>query len=446
MAELTSAHRAALTEVIARCPDTILSQLELAVAAMSGPRAEAVRQMMAEELQDRQRRDLVFQPILPLFRARQDGLEAFTLPPRLLGDLWRAAKRNEPELLPQLDRDDDLSRMIADRLCNTAAAAIRDHGLKIWPGGTPQARMTLARILDVAGIARTTVRRLPDWQGRIGSEQAAEMKLAFRQAAAIGDDGLDCLMEVYFAHLREGLQVLRLASHAAALGTPSTTLAHGTFAPFVERVIKGIVDRADAVAAFDLAEGAQGVLAFRDRLHWLAAALNEFEVVLSPRPDSVWARTLRHQKMRLSVALTERFQMADKAVDALLPQEKTTLVGRMTRAVPHLVAVLDDAQVERARLLVGLLSTARGPAAVMGCESERRQTVEGLTGRISNWSGEALDRLYRADAADGGRIARRRLQVMVDLLQLAGAKDAARTVRRRLASLGAAPGVSLRQA
>ena len=446
MAELSSAHRAALTRVIAQCPDRILSQLELAVAGMAGPRAEAVRLMMAEELMDRQRRNRVFAPVLPLFRPRQDGLEGFVLPKGLLGDLWRAAKRNEPELLPQLDRDDDLSRMIADRLCHTAAAAVRDHGLKIWPGGTPSARMTLARILDVAGIARTTVRKLADWQGRIGAEQAAEMKLAFRQAAAVGEDGPDALMEVYFAHLREGLQVLRLADHAAALAVPSGALSQGAFAPFVERVLQGVVRRADAVVAFDLSQGPQGVLDFRDRLHWLATALNEIETVVTPRPDSVWARTVRHQKLRVAASLGERFQSADAAVDALLPQETTPLVGRMTRAVPHLVAPLDDTKVEEARLLVGLLSTARGPASVIGCETERRQTVEGLTGRISNWSGEALDRLHRGEAGDGGRLARRRLQVMVDLLQLAGAKDAARTVRRRLASLGAAPDVSLRRA
>ena len=105
------------------------------------------------------------------------------------------------------------------------------------------------------------------------------------------------------------------------------------------------------------------------------------------------------------------------------------------------MAYYDDELVEQARLLVGILSTTHGPAAAMGCESERRQTVEGIVGRISNWSGEALDLLHKSDVTDGGRLARRRLQVMVDLLQLAGAKDAARTVRRRLGSLGAAPGI-----
>jgi len=440
MAELTPAHRVALGEVITRSPDHILSLLESAVADMAGSRAEAVRLMMAEEIRDRLRRDQVLRPILPLFRDRVDGMQGFILPIRLRDDLWRAAKRNEPELLPKLDYDDDLARMICDRLCQTAAAALRDHGTKLWPAGTSDDRKRLARILDVAGIARTSLKRLPDWQGRIDAEEAAELKLALRQAQAVGDDGPDCLMEIYFAHLREGLQVLRLAEHAAALGSPSTSLSQGSYAVFVDRVMATLVEKADLIVAFDIAEGPNGVLAFRDRLNWLATALKEFDVVVVPRADSVWARTLRHQKLRLSMSLTERFKLADDAVDALLPQEKTTLAGRMTRAVPHLAAPLDDDGVERARLLVGVLSTTHGPAAAMGCESERRQTVEGIIGRISNWSGEALDLLNKHDVSDGGRLARRRLQVMVDLLQLAGGKDAARTVRRRLASLGPGPG------
>ncbi|MEG1452427.1 hypothetical protein [Brevundimonas sp.] len=441
MAELTPAHRVALGEVITRSPDHVLSLLESAVADMAGSRAEAVRLMMAEEIRDRLRRDQVLRPLLPLFRERVDGMQGFVLPVRLRDDLWRAAKRNEPELLPKLDYDDDLARMIADRLCQTAASALRDHGGKIWPGGTVESRQKLARILDVAGIARTSVKRLPDWQGRIDAEEAAELKLALRQAQAVGEDGPDCLMEIYYAHLREGLQVLRLAEHAAVLASPSSSLSQGTFSEFVDRVMAALVDKADFIVAFDLSEGPQGVLALRDQLHWLATALKEFEVVVVPRADSVWARTLRHQKLRLSMSLVERFKQADEAVDVLLPQEKTTLAGRMTRAVPHLSAPLDDERVEQARLLVGILSTTHGPAAAMGCESERRQTVEGIVGRISNWSGEALDLLNKNDVTDGGRLARRRLQVMVDLLQLAGAKDAARTVRRRLASLGAAPGI-----
>ena len=446
MAELKSAHRAALTEVIARSPDRILSLLESAVGEMSGERAEAVRVMIAEEIQDRGRRDKVLRPLLALFRERQDGMEGFTLPPTLLPLLWTAAKRNEPELLPQLDRDDDLARMIADRLTNTAAAAVRDHGAKLWPGGTAEQRARLARMLDLAPTARTTLRRLADWQGRMGAEEAAEMKLAFRQAAAIGEDGPDCLMEIYFAHLREGLQILRLASHAAALETPSRFLSQGHYGLFVERVLAALVTKAEAVVGFDLAEGPSGVLKYRDNLQWIAAALQEFEMVVSPRPDSVWARTIRHQKLRLTTTLSDHFRRADDAVDALLPQEKSTLVGRMTRAVPHLTAPMDDKDVEQARLLVGMMFTARGPAAVIGCETERRQTSEGLVGRISNWSDEALDRLNRSAPDDGGQMARRRLQVMVDLLQLAGAKEAARTVRRRLSVLGASQGVSLRQA
>lgn len=448
MVELSAAHRVALTQLIARCPDDVLGTLEAAVAGMKGARAESVRLLFSDEIRDRFRRDQVFDPLAPLFHARADGMEGLVFPPYLLGELWKAAKRNEPELLPQLDRDDDLSRMIADRLCLTAASAMRDYGQAIWPQGTPTQREALARILDVTGIARATVSRLHDWQGRVTPDAAADMKLAFRQAAVVGLDGAQRLMEIYFAHLREGLQVLRLANHASALGHPPATLVDGPFGDFVERVVDSLVRKADRLVGFDLSEGPQGVLDFRERLQWISTALSEIDMVVSPRADSVLARTLRHQKLRISQNLSERFKAADKLVDALLPQEKTALVGKMTRVSPRLVATLDDGEVEKARLLMGIIFISRGPAAVLGCESERRQTVEGITGRISNWAAEALDRLNRGEATDNGQMARRRLQVLVDLLQLAGAKDAARTVRRRLATagVGAASGVSLRQA
>lgn len=446
MAQLTAGQRVALTQLIARCPDHVLSKLELAVAEMAGPRAEAVRLMFTAELCDRMRRAQVFRPLLPLFAPRADTMPALTFPAELLDQLWKAAKRNEPELLPQLDRDDDLSRMIADRLCFTAAAAMRDNGRALWPQASQSERDALARVLDLAGVARTSVRRLPDWQARVAPDAAAEMKLAIRQAAAIGHDGPERLMEIYFSHLREGLQVLRLASHASSLGTPPTTLIDGPYTDFVERVIQSLEAKTERLLAFDLSEGPQGVLDFRDRLQWVAAALSEIELVVIPRPDSVWARTLRHCKLRLTQSLSERFKAAAKIVDALLPQERTAMSGRMTRASPRLIQALDDSQVETARLLMGILAVSRGPANVLGCEAERRQTVEGITGRIASWADEALDRLNRKEALDGGQIARRRLQVLVDLLQLAGAKDAARTVRRRLANTGAASGISLRRA
>jgi hypothetical protein len=58
-----------------------------------------------------------------LFRPRAGGLEGLSFPSGVPARLWRLATRNEPELLPQLDRDDELSRMVADRLCLSAASA-----------------------------------------------------------------------------------------------------------------------------------------------------------------------------------------------------------------------------------------------------------------------------------------------------------------------------------
>ena len=188
MADLSVAQRAALAQLIAACPDRLLSQLDGLAAAMTGDRAWALRDMVEAERLDRRRRDAAFAPLSPLFRPRDDGLDGLSFPATVPARLWRLATRNEPELLPQLDRDDELSRMVADRLCLSAASAVRDQTQAVWPGATTEQAAELAACFDLAGLARRCLDYLEAWMGRPGSAATAELKLALRQAASIAKD------------------------------------------------------------------------------------------------------------------------------------------------------------------------------------------------------------------------------------------------------------------
>ncbi|HAD85422.1 MAG TPA: hypothetical protein DCG71_11345, partial [Brevundimonas sp.] len=219
MADLSVAQRAALAQLIERCPDRVLSQLSGLAGTMAGDRSAALRDMIEVEALDRRRRNIAFGPLLPMFQPRADGLPGGGFPPVVLGRLWRSSTRNEPELLPQLDRDDDLSRMIADRLCLSAAFALRDRAGEVWPEAasaeaTAQAQ-ELAACLDLAATARRALPHLPDWINRSGPEAAAELKLALRQAAGIAPDGASRLLEIIFAHLEDARLILRIAALAA---------------------------------------------------------------------------------------------------------------------------------------------------------------------------------------------------------------------------------------
>lgn len=430
MADLSVAQRAALAQLVAACPDRLLSQLEELAAGMTGARAGAVREMVGAEALDRRRRDIAFAPLLPLFRPRADELAGLSFPPAVLPRLWRAATRGEPELLPQLDRDDDLSRMVADRLCLSAAAALRDDP-GLWPGADAEAQAELAGCLDLSALARRGVGLIPAWLGRPGPEEAAELKLLLRQATAIAPDGAPRLIEIFYARLDDGTLGLRLVAQAASAGGRAGPMAGSEMDGFVERVIDALGARSARVMAFDPADGAASLAGLRASLAWCAEALNEIDVTLAPRPDSAWGKAARQARLKLALKLSELFSAAEAATARVLPVERTALVGRMTRPAPRADAPVDEAAAEQARVLLAVVAAVRGPAAVFGCEAERRQTAEGLTGRLATWADEALERL-NAGAFENEALARRHIALTAELLNLVGAREAGRTVRRRL--------------
>lgn len=445
MADLSVAQRAALAQMIERCPDRVLSQLAGLAGTMAGDRAAALRDMIEVEALDRRRRDIAFGPLLPLFRQRPDGLQGLDFPPAVLGRLWRGATRHEPELLPQLDRGDDLSRMIADRLCLSAACALRDRPAEVWPQAEPGRAHDLAACLDLAAVARRALPHLPDWVGRPGPEAAAELKLALRQAAAVAPEGAGRLLELIFAHLEDARLILRVAGLAAPGAgrelSAEAALGESETGPFVDRILVALARRAADAAAFDPAAAGADLDAFKADLDWCAETLTEIDLVLPLRPDSAWGKAVRQARLKIALSLSERFSAAEKAVDAVLPVERAALAGRMTRPTPRLDGAVDGAAADRARALAALVGLVRGTAAVFGCEAERRQAAEALTGRLAAWADEAMERLNDGQAADAAA-ARKRIVLTAELLGLVGARDASRTVRRRLMASGAALRVS----
>ncbi|WP_338578154.1 hypothetical protein V8J38_05125 [Brevundimonas olei] len=445
MADLSVAQRAALAQLIERCPDRVLSQLSGLAGTMAGDRSAALRDMIEVETLDRRRRDMAFAPLLVLFRPRADGLPGLGFPPAVLGRLWRAATRHEPELLPQLDRDDDLSRMIADRLCLSAAVAVRDRPEQVWQEASRSQTAELAACLDLAAVARRALPHLPEWVGRASPEATAELKLALRQAASVAPDGASRLLEVVFAHLGDARLILRVVGLAAPGAgrdvSAETALGESELGLFVDRVLFTLARRASEAAAFDATAAEADLDGFKTDLDWCAETLAEIDVALPLKADSAWGKAVRQARVKLALHLSEQFSAAERAVDAVLPVERAALVGRMTRPTPRLDGAIDPSAAQRARALAALVGLVRGPASVFGCEAERRQTAEALTGRLAAWADEAMERLNDGEAADMAT-ARKRIILTSELLGLIGARDASRTVRRRLMTAGAASRVS----
>ncbi len=438
MSGLTVAHKVALAALLERCPDAMLKTVASAVAPLPGGRAAELRMMLADEQRDRVRRQFVMAPLIPMFRARADGVEALTFPPSVLARLWKAASAREPGLLPRLDGDEP-SVMVADRICLAAAALVRDQPDLIWPGGQDPARLAglddLAACLDLAHMARRGLPSLEVWLKRPDGDQIAELRLLLKDCAGIRLEGAQRVLEILFSHLDDAVLILRIVTQTSCAVDQEGFLSASELAGFVDRLIAGVDLRAARIAAFKPAADIARVKDVIADLTWCANVLGELDVTLTLNPQSAWGKSVRDGRVAIAGRLSALLRAADKAVDQALPMERVQMAGRMTRKAPQLDAPIDGETVLAARSLLRLVGSVRGPASTFGCEADRKTLVEALTARLTDYADLVLRMINDGEAPDEAHA----LKVMAftaQCLDLIAATEAARTVRRRAAVAG----------
>lgn len=428
MSGLTAAQQKIFSALIAGLDEARLARVADAVRPLAGQRAEEMHDLVQARLRDRMRRRRVFGPLMPMFQPRQDGVEALSFPAPVLERLWIAARSVEPELLMHLDGEEAEAAIVANRLALAASAAVRDEGETIWPDADAAAREDLAVCLDMLGPARRAVRALDDWLRRPDAAQITAMRLLLRDSEAIHPDGPRHLTDILFAHMDDALLLLRVlvkASSAAALESSE-------LAVFVDRLMKAVQARAARIAATDLAGGLEQMVGDLD---WCAGLMAELDVTLSPAPDSRWGLALRRMRQQIAGALSNVIRAAEAAVEAGLPMTRTPLAGRMTRRAPRLDAASPEDQERSTAALLKVVAGLRRTASVFGCEAERHRLVEGLTLRLIDYADEVLERVHQGEAPDPAQ-ALKSVKRAAEWLWIIEARDVARAVRRRVATVG----------
>lgn len=442
MPGLSVAHRAAMAALIEQAHDDMLVKLSSVTAALSGDRALELQDMLADETRDRVRRRIVMAPLLPMFRARADGVEAMTFPAAVLPRLWKVASAREPALLPRLDREGADVDAVADRICLAAAAAVRDRPELIWPADLAPDRRErglgdLAACLDLAHLARRALPSLQDWLKRPDADQVAELRLLLKDCATVHHDGTQRVLEMLFAHLDDAVLILRIIAQSSCSSGNEGFLSASELAGFVERLIAGVDERVARIAAFRPGSDLAAVDPVIEDLTWCANVLSELDVTLTLNPLSVWGKSVRDGRVSIAAQLSAFLRAADRAVDKALPLERVQIVGRMTRKVPVLDAPVQGETVQAARNLLKLVGAVRGPASTFGAESDRWKLVESLTQRLTDYADQVLLAVNDGEAPDEVN-ALRLVELAARCLDLIDAKDAARAMRRRAAVAGKA--------
>ena len=436
MTGLSVAHRTALSQIVDGCGDAALAQLEAVVRTLPGSRAADLLVMLRAEALDRRRRLAAFGPLVPMFRPRGDGVAGLTFPSAVLGRLWRTVAGREPDLMSRLDEADSPEAVaVGDRLCLAAAGMVRDRGDEIWPGADPAQVAELAGCLDLAHLVRRGVGRLPAWSERPDEEQAAELRLMMRDAGAVADDGSRRAIDILFAHLGEAHRILRVIVHTSSAAGRDGFLSESEMAVFVDRLLSAVNARVARVAAFRPQAGLQGLETVKADMLWCAAVLNELDMTVQVRPNTVWGKQARDARVKVAGQLQALLKGVEAAVDRVLPTTRAQTAGRMTRQIPKLDTPVDGDLVEQARILLSLVAAVRSPAGVFGCEAQRAKLVTALEERLSKHADEALELINAGEAGDE-RHAVALVELVAEFLDRIELADAARTVRRRVAVAG----------
>lgn len=437
MSGLSTAHSVALAALLARCSEAMLKSVSNTVAGLPGEKAIDMRRMLAEEMADRRRRALAFAPILPMFRARADGIPATTFPAEVLPRLWKAASGREPQLLPRLDEDEGGRVIVANRICQAAASIVRDQPELVWPAGLrPEARdrglEDLAICLDLSHLARRALPLIEVWLKRPDGDQLAELRLMVKDCAEIHADGAWRLVEILFAHLEDSVLVLRILTRTSGAADQVGFLSVSEMGDFVERLLDGVSQRVDRLTAW-AADGGQGDIApVMADLDWCANVLAELDVTLTLEPDSPWGISVRESRLTVATWMSRLYRKAAKAVDAALPLVRVQMSGRMTRMAPDLAAPARGDAAEKAFALMKLVGVTRRAAATFGAEGDRKTLIDEMVERLTSYADQILSSINEegADRTHGLAL----ISVAARYLELIEARDAARTVRRRAAA------------
>jgi hypothetical protein len=443
MNQMSEAKLALVKGLIEQAPDVAIQNLLLALR--SDRRHDAgltlVQKMIEAEAGDRRARNMVFAPIAPLCAAA-GPFSGLSFPPRALALIWKALKAEYPDDVAAAKDlaagwgGPDSTPERFDALCAHAAAGLR-AGRGPFSAAAAAAdqgggRAALAACLDIAPVTRRALDQMPQWLGRMTSERAANLRLAYRDAVAIADDAGPRFFEMLAAHLAEPWLILRVIS--GVMDRPGEAYVSGSeLASFGERVLGDIERRLGEVTAFKSTAGRPAAHAAAQAVHQATIEIAEFEQSFALTPDGGWGRRLAHQKKTLATTIEGHLKDTDAAVAHALPLHTVRMGPRTLRGVPRLSHDPEPAQVETAATLLTFMNEVRASAAAGGFASARAKALEVLEHRLDAYVEEVLAEIRDEDGVDVER-ARAFLEIAAQLCGLARDEKSAQIVRRRAAA------------
>lgn len=433
---------ALLKGLIQTLPAGVLRSLETALGLSKDAGLASVRSLVAVELDSRQVCEAVFMPFVRLFQPREDGLGGVRFPRRWLTAVWTQLEARESALYRdafaafRVQRAEDPTPVVFFRLVKAGADLCRAEPQAV--AGTDDAESLaqvaeLARYFDLHRIMRQTLSRLPDFLGRMDAEKAAALRVLFKDAAEFEDESGCRFLELVFANLNDGGQIIKLMATVADR-PKDRFLAESELASFGERILAQIEARV-ANLRRDMGgraqEGADMAQAGRQIAQALAQ-LQMFEQYIELARNGPWGQRVAAAHKEIAGLVEQVLNGAERRLAQALPTRTERIHGRMKREAPDLSAI-EPERLEQTRQILAFIGQARAIAASGGFASLHAKTVEALEAQMDVWFGSLLADANSGDLNDVD-VATEAFERVTGLMQALCGDEKAKTARRRVAA------------
>lgn len=412
-----------VARLFAVAPNEALQKLSglLATALRADPTLKPVYAIASAEAELRRVVWAVFEPLIPLTRARG---AAPAIRRADLAQLWRRVAAEDGQVaerviaLVRTRTDDGDTPPDFDQVCKLAAGLSDDAALARW--------------LRLAPVLRGVQARLSAWTHNLSGESVAAVRLAFKDALAVDEDAGLAFWEAVMAMLDEPHRVIRLIS--AAIDRPSDRyLAASELSDLGDRLLSDVDAPIAALKSFDPLRGCAAATAMAQSIATAVHIVGEFEEWLSLAKDGPWGRRIAGQKRALAQAMEARLREVEPAVSAALPTQPVRGGGRGVRPAPKLSTDPSPLLVARSEALLTLMDHARSSANAGGFASARAKLIESLEKRLDQYCEDLLDVLRHGGGDDDDR-ARALLEIAASFTGVVKGEESAQLVRRRAAA------------
>jgi len=445
MAALSERKVQIVRALVEAAPDKVVAGLAAALAEITGDSAlAAVRRLVDAEARDRQLRNLVLQPIVPLCVGDGRDPHRLVFPSRVLGQLWRGLKVIAPGAVEQASfclvdyRPLESSPEPFDDLVRRAARAMRARQVREFcmvaetcDDARTDGAEALIACLELGEIVRRATDCLPEWTGHITDEITFAARIAYRDASAVAADAGPRFFEMLSAQLPHPWMVLRVIS--AVMERPTERyLADSELAGFGERIMADIDEELKAIARLDLDGGPEAGKRAAHLVELITLQVTEMETCIDLTREHGWGHRIVQQKKKLASVVEGRLREADKYANLSLPTGPAKL-RRIRRSIPRLTLPPDERAIGRAITLLTFAREIRSSANYGGFAAARGRMIEKIGGLLDHYVEELVDLMKTGDVEDEPR-ASAFMVVAAEFSRLVRDDKAADLVRRRAAA------------